>query len=95
MASHNAKDPERREAYILKQLQHVNAWQGSLVHRVLATKFLAALRSGWPMDFDDLAAAAYELALRQFGFSANRRYREPGQSKRAAGGDYCALFEHE
>jgi hypothetical protein len=95
MASHNARDPQRREAYILKQLQPLSAWQGSLVHRVLATAFLADLRAARPIDPPALVEVALDLALRQFAFSAARRYREPGQTKRAAGDEYCALLEHE
>lgn len=96
MASHAARDPERREAYILKQLRPLSVWQGSLVHEVLATQFLADnIRAGRPVDAAALAATAHDLARRQFAFSAARRYRQPGQTKRAAGDEYCALFEHE
>ncbi len=42
-----------------------------------------------------LTIAAQELAQRQFLFSVAKRYREPTQSKSAAGKEYCALFEHE
>ena len=95
MASHNARDPMRREAYFLKQLQHLSAWQGSLVHRMLATAFLEDLRAARPVDPAALAAAAWDLAQRQVAFSAARRYRKRGQTKREAGDAYCALFEHD
>ncbi|HKM55513.1 MAG TPA: hypothetical protein VJY33_19065, partial [Isosphaeraceae bacterium] len=35
-----------------------------------------------------------EMAKRQFDFSANRHYREPGMTKGKAGDDYCALRAH-
>src|SRR5260370_24388130 len=95
IASHSARDPLRSEAYILKQLQHLSAWQGSLVHRILATDFLADLRAKRPFNPAALTAAAQDLARRQFAFSAARRYRKPGQTKQAAADEYCALFEHE
>jgi PD-(D/E)XK nuclease superfamily len=95
MASHNARDPERREAYIVKQFQHLSAWQGNLVHKVLATAFLADLRAARPINPTALTEVALDLALRQFAFSAARRYYEVGQTKRAAGDEYCALSEHE
>ena len=95
VASHAARDPVRREAYILKQLQHVSAWQGSLVHRVLATEFIPAVRSRRTVDKAALSAAARRLAERQFAFSAAKRYRAPGATKNGAGADYCALFGHE
>ncbi|HZU67014.1 MAG TPA: PD-(D/E)XK nuclease family protein [Ktedonobacteraceae bacterium] len=95
IASHKAHDPLRSEAYVLKQLQHLSAWQGSLVHRILATNFLADLRAKRPFDPTALAVAAQALARRQLAFSAAKRYREPGQTKQAAANEYCALFEHE
>ncbi len=95
VASHNARDAFRSEAYILKQLQHLSAWQGSLVHRVLATDFLANLRAKRPFNPKALTAAAQDLARKQFAFSAAKHYRRPGQTKQAAADAYCALFEHE
>ena len=95
VASHAARDPVRREAYILKQLQHVATWQGSLVHHVLATEFVPALRARCAIDAETLSASARSLAERQFAFSATKRYRAFGETKSGAGPDYCALFEHE
>lgn len=95
IASHNARDPLRHEAYLLKQLQSLSTWQGSLIHRVLATSFLASVRAGRPIDPVALSTTAHDLARRQFAFSAARKYREPGQAKGAVGDAYCALYEHE
>ncbi len=96
IASPTAKDPDRREAYILKQLQPLVNWQGSLVHQVLASRFFAdSILAGRPVDLVGLTAAAQDLARRQFAFSGARRYREPGMTKSAAGDAYCALLDHE
>lgn len=95
VASHNAQHPDRREAYLLKQLQSLPAWQGSIVHRVLATDFFDRVRAGRPFDAEALTATAVGLARRQFAFSEAHRSRLPGQTKSAAGDVYCALFEHE
>ena len=91
VASHNARDPVRREAYIRRQLHSVESWQGSVVHQIMATDVLADLRAGRPIAPLALAAAAHDLAQRQFTFSAARRYREPGMTKAKAGDAYCAL----
>jgi len=90
-----AKDPERREAHILKQLKQLSTWQGSLVHEILSTVYLEDITAQRPIDPAKLAVAAQHLAQRQYAFSAARRYREPGLSKKAAGDDYCALYAHE
>lgn len=95
VASHNARDPERREAYLLRQVQSVAAWQGSLVHAVLATQVRDALRWGRTIRPNRLAAAVRTLAARQWAFSAAQQYRAQGQSKAAAGDAYCALDLHE
>jgi hypothetical protein len=94
LASHSARDPNRHEAYILKQLQHVSAWQGSVVHKILATELVPAMRRGQRIDIEALIPKAHEMAKRQFQFSASQRYRSV-TSKLSAGIDYCALFEHE
>jgi len=95
VASHNARDPLRREAYIRRQLHSVASWQGSVVHSIMATALLADLRANRPIAPLALAAAAHDLAQRQFAFSAARRYREPGMTKAKAGDAYCALLAHE
>jgi hypothetical protein len=96
MASPSAKDPHRREAYALKQLQPLANWQGSLVHHVLASRFFSDnILAGRPVDAAVLTAAAQDLLRRQLDFSAARRYRETGMTKSAAGEAYCALLDHE
>jgi hypothetical protein len=95
LASHAAKQADRHEAYLLKQLQHLATWQGSVVHRVLATHYVPSLQRRQPVRPTTLISTAVDLARRQFAFSAARRFREVGLTKTAAGEDYCALFEHE
>lgn len=95
VASHNARDPERREAYLLRQIQSIPAWQGSLVHDVVAVQVRDALRWNRPIDPIALSALVYERATRQWAFSRARRYRLPGQSKAAAGDAYAVLDVHE
>jgi hypothetical protein len=95
VASHNARDPERREAYLLKQLQDVPAWQGSIVHKVLAKHLPALLQSAEPITAEAFILPAQDLARRQFAFSAAKLYRVPGRTKTASGDGFCALVDHE
>lgn len=94
VAAH-ASSGRRREAYVLKQLKHFSAWQGSVVHETLATVLLLDLIERRGLSVERLSSAAADLATRQFAFSAEKRYREDGQTKSAAGDEFCALFEHE
>jgi len=95
MASHNANDRERREAFILKQLQSLRLWLGSLLHKGIQNYIVPWLASGSLPDRDDVIRRTLTMADRQFTFSSSRQYRINGQSKLSAGDSYCALFEHE
>jgi PD-(D/E)XK nuclease superfamily protein len=95
VASPRARDPARREAYVLRQLRSLPAWRGSLIHKVLAGEFLDGIRARRPIDAKVLTARVSDLAKRQLAFSSARRYRLPSVTKTSAGEEYCALFEHE
>ncbi len=95
MASHNARDCERHEAFILKQLQGLPLWQGSLVHKGIQKYVVPWLANGSLPDRDDVIRQTLAIADRQIAFSSSCQYRVDGQSKQSAGDSYCALFEHE
>ncbi len=94
-AWHNARDPLRRESFLLSQLKSMEAWRGLIVHQAIQTLVVPYWQNGHPVAWDDVIWKARSLAERQFGFSAQRRYREAGMSKKKAQGDYAALFSHE
>jgi hypothetical protein len=94
LASHSAADAWRNEIYVLKQLKHQAAWQGSVIHRVLETTVAHNLRLGRvQIDVDSLVHQAKTLAHKQFEFSRKGAYR--GSSKSSAGEEYAALYLHE
>jgi len=95
MASHRAADGDRREAFLLKQLQGLAAWQGSLVHKGIQKYIVPSLALGSSPDRDDVIDQTLAMAERQVAFSQSGGYRVDGRSKRSAGDSYCALFEHE
>jgi hypothetical protein len=94
-ASHSASDTVRREAFLLKQIKTPELWHGLLVHRGIELYVVPALEVREPIDWARAVKLTAEMARRQFDFSANRRYREPGMTKGKAGDDYCALAVHE
>jgi hypothetical protein len=94
-AWHNAKDPIRREAFILKQLKTIELWRGNVVHRGIEKFVVPALENNATVDWNSVADQTIEIARRQLAFSAARKYRQKGLSKTAAGDDYCALAIHE
>ena len=94
-AWHNARDPLRRECFLLKQLKSIDLWQGLLVHRGIELFVVPALQSGHTMNWDRTIEGTVEMAKRQLEFSRTRRYREVKMSKSKAGDDYCALLCHD
>jgi PD-(D/E)XK nuclease superfamily len=94
-AWHNAKDPLRRESYLLNQVRGLAAWRGSLVHQSIDSFIVPRWQQHRPVDWESVIEAARELGTRQFVFSENGTYRTAGMSKTKALGDYCALFPHE
>lgn len=94
-AWHNAKDPIRREAFVLKQLKTIELWRGHVVHRGIEKFVIPSLESNSTVDWNSVADQTVEMARRQLAFSAARKYRQKGLSKTAAADDYCALAVHE
>jgi len=94
-AWHNARDPVRREAYVLKQVKTLELWQGQLVHRAIEKWVVPVLqRGGWP-EWDAVVRDAHEMAERQRVYSGARLYRNRAIAKSATGDDYCALAADE
>jgi hypothetical protein len=94
MACHNARDPRRREAFLLKQLKSLELWRGNLIHLGIERFIVPALASGSAIPWDDAITSVLAIAREQFAFSAAARFREPGLSKTKAGDSYCALWPH-
>jgi len=95
MASHNAKDERRREAYILRQLKGLRAWQGDLVHKGIQHFVIPRLEAGEPLDISCIINEIMEMGHQQLAFSARQGYRDPRNTKTHIGLSYAALYEHE
>ena len=95
MASHNARDPVRREAHLLKQLSGLAEWRGKLVHHAMQHFFVPGLKQGVVPSQQRLLDQTVGLARDQYSFSEQRRYKENGLTKTAAGASFLALREHE
>jgi hypothetical protein len=94
-AWHNARDPLRREAFLLKQVKTLQLWRGNLVHQGIENFVVPALQENREIRWPHVVQETLAIAERQFQFSAQRRYREHGVSKAAYPLDYCALACHE
>lgn len=54
-AWHNARDPVRRESFLLKQVKSLDLWQGSLVHTGIERFVLPAFDDQREVDWDEAA----------------------------------------
>jgi PD-(D/E)XK nuclease superfamily len=95
VAAHaNARDPIRKEAYILKQLKTLEQWQGALVHRGIELFVVPKLQAQEPIDFQAAIDGTIAIARNQYAFSAARKYRDK-VTKTKCGDNYCVLVPHE
>lgn len=94
-AWHNARDPVRKEGFLLKQVKTLELWIGSLVHRGIELFVVPALQANRPIAWKEAIDGTVAMARRQFEFSKARRYREEKITKAKAADDYCALLGHE
>ena len=96
-ANSRAKDPERKEAFILKQLQSIHAWRGKLVDQVISTFVVPRLNRHETLDLKEILEHANRLFETQLAFATARKYREANirKSDDESEENYCALFELE
>jgi hypothetical protein len=90
VANAKAKDPFRREAYLLSKLQSLWAWRGQLVDQLLGTEIMKAFDSRQPVNLDDLVRKARSHFALQADFARRHRIREPGMSPAKAGLAFAA-----
>lgn len=90
------KQPIKREAYLLKSLQSIQAWRGSLVDMIIEKKILLPIMFGNPpTPEDDVVSYALSLADKQIDFGTKKRHLEPGMTKKKAGDEFAAFFDVE
>jgi hypothetical protein len=88
------KEAIRRDARLLRQLVHHEAWAGRIIHSILEEVLIPASReNGRLPDPDQLIFQALDLMRRQEEFSRKKLYRSISKSK--AGRDFCALYADE
>jgi PD-(D/E)XK nuclease superfamily len=94
-ASWNAKDPSRREAFVLSKLQSLNAWRGTIVDKVLSTTVLPRIQQRGSVTARETIAAAQQLFDVQHKFASLHRVREPGLRVGAHGDAFAAWHDVE
>lgn len=95
MANSRAKDPLRREAYLLKQLQSVYAWRGSLVDTVIERFIVPRMKSNTLPSEEEVIEFSMNLMSKQLEFGKDERHRLPNSTKSNVGDEYCAFYDME
>jgi len=91
MASHGKKDHSRREVFLLKQLQSVYAWRGSLVDTVIETLIVPKIGfNNFPSE-QEVIDYSMQLVERQLEFGKAKKHLCQDITKSSAG--YCAFYE--
>jgi hypothetical protein len=94
VAHHAAKDPLRREAYLLGKLDSLWSWRGRLVDDLITHRVVPTLAVGRNPDLSALLAVARKNYDAQLAFATAHRLREPAM-KPSHHVDFLALREVE
>jgi len=95
MANHKSTDALRREAYLLKQLQSLQAWRGSLVDRVIQKFIVPRLKSRNLPSEDEVINFSTRLIDQQIEFGKAVKHRCPNMTKSNGNDAYCAFYDLE
>lgn len=91
VAHHSAKEPLRREAYLLSKMDSLWSWRGKLVDQVIAHDLLPLLAARQEPSLPYLRERARLRFDRQREFALRHRIREPGCKPSSAGEEFAAF----
>lgn len=94
VAHHAAKDPLRREAYLLTKIDSVWSWRGRLVDDMITERVVPGLSAGQPPNLSTLMVAAKERFDTQLEFASTHALRDDGL-RPSQHHDFLALRETE
>jgi hypothetical protein len=95
LGSPTAKDPTRREAYLLGKLQTVSSWRGTIVDAVVSNLVIPALRFKRTVTLSEAIDRARGLYDTQLEFARRHPLREPGLSPAKLEGEFAAFYAIE
>lgn len=90
-----AKDPTRREAYLLGKLQTVSAWRGNIVDSVVSDLVVPAIQYRRTVSLEQAVAHARNLFDTQLAFARRHPLRDKGLSPAKLEGEFAAFYAIE
>lgn len=94
VAHHAAKDPLRREAYLLTKLSSLWSWRGRLVDDLITERVVPGLAAGQLPSLSALTVEARQRYDAQLAFAASHHLREEGL-RPSQHPDFLVLHETE
>jgi hypothetical protein len=88
-----AKDPIRKEAYLLSKLQSIYAWRGKIVDTVLSNYVVRNIKNG--VNEQSTLSVAKNLFDQQLLFGKNHGLRKSNTSITKLGDQFAAFFDSE
>jgi hypothetical protein len=86
-----AKDPLRRQAYLLSKLHSISSWRGSIVDSVISDVIVPTLKARQTPSLVVAQQKAKELFDRQLKFAGQHSLYQPGLSVSKIGDDFAAF----
>ncbi len=78
VAHHAAKDPQRRQAYLLGKVDSLASWRGRLVDEVISEQVIPSLALGQRQALPELLETTRRRFDAQLAFARTRSLSEPG-----------------
>jgi hypothetical protein len=95
LASATAKDPRRREAYLLSKLSSIHAWRGRIVDQVIEKTVVPRIQSKVTITLQSAIKVADKLFDTQLDFALMHRIMDPGFKASEHEDDLAAFFAVE
>ena len=92
LASPTAKDPRRREAWILSKLNTISAWRGMIVDQVIEEVVVSALINRRSFSLERAETRGRELFDGQLAFASRHGVRDPGLRSSKVGDAFAAFY---
>lgn len=95
VASAVSRDPRRREAHRLSQLESLQAWRGNLVDQTITRVLIPALRQNKRITLEQVKRFAMRLFDRQLEYARTHRVDDAHFNGKDAGDAFAALHAFE
>ena len=95
MASATARDPSRRQAYLLGKLQSISAWRGSIVDKVISETLITNLNRGISINLSKAINCARRLFDRQLAYARHHPITDLSLQVSKEGDDFAVFHVME